>query len=181
VVADDDESIVRRCLGGESQAFEVILDRYQRPLFNVAYRMLGDAEEARDATQVAFVKAWRGLPTYRSEYKFFSWLYRILVNQALSQRRRRRPAEELDERLEAPGGTPEQQLEASERDHGVREAIGTLSDEHRQVIVLRHYLQKSYEEIAEMLGIPAKTVKSRLFTARRVLGSELRRRGVRSS
>jgi RNA polymerase sigma-70 factor (ECF subfamily) len=181
VTDEDDGVIVRRCLAGDRESFGAIVDRYQRPLFNVALRMLGDREEARDATQTAFVKAWRGLSTYRPEHKFFSWIYRILINQALTQRSRRRPAEALHEDLPTREASPEERLEQSERDETIREALATMSLEHRQVIVLRHFLQQSYEEMGEMLGIPAKTVKSRLFTARRVLGAELMRRGVRSS
>jgi RNA polymerase sigma-70 factor (ECF subfamily) len=155
-----------------------LLARYEKPLFNVALRMLRDREDARDATQTAFVRAWEHLGHYDRRHKFFSWIYRILFNEAINRLRRRR-TEPLDDHLVAGGRGPEEQAEQGEVEGLIQDALKQLSEEGRQVIVLRHWLDLSYEAMAEMIGIPEKTVKSRLFTARQKLGEILTQQGVR--
>jgi RNA polymerase sigma-70 factor, ECF subfamily len=170
----DDAAAVRRCLNGEPAAFETVVTRYQQVLFNVAFRMLGDYEDARDAAQNTFVKAYEKLATYDPERRFFSWIYRILLNECLNLRRR--PAIHLlGERTEdavAEHATPDV-VEAAERRRDVKQALLTLSPDYREVIVLRHFAALSYEEMSDAIGVPAKTVKSRLHTARQQLASEL--------
>lgn len=168
----DDHEAVTRCLGGETAAFEPIVERYQRVLFTVALRMLGDRDEANDATQNAFLNAYRKLDTFDPKRRFFSWIYRILVNECLNNRRDRRPHEPITPDL-ATVGSPADLLEADERRRRVQSAILALPIEYRQVIVLRHFTELSYEQIADALGVPAKTVKSRLHTARERLGQML--------
>jgi RNA polymerase sigma-70 factor (ECF subfamily) len=170
----DDAAAVRRCLNGEPAAFETVVTRYQQVLFNVAFRMLGDYEDARDAAQNTFVKAYGKLATYDPERRFFSWIYRILMNECLNLRRR--PAIHLlGERTEdavAEHAMPDV-VEAAERRRDVKQALLTLSPDYREVIVLRHFAALSYEEMSDAIGVPAKTVKSRLHTARQQLASEL--------
>ena len=166
------------CLEGDASAFEPIVERYQRVLYNVALRMLGDREDARDVTQVAFVKAWQNLASYDSSHRFFSWLYRIMVNESLNLIARRRREVPLAFELPSPERA-DQQAEADERTELLRRALLALPRESREVLVLRHFTELSYQEIAGTLGIPEKTVKSRLFTARQRLG-ELLGRGGRS-
>jgi len=161
----DDRAAVARCLAGDTAAFEVIVERYQRVFFTVAVRMLGNDDEARDATQDAFISAYRRLDTYDSNRPFFSWMYRILVNQCLNDRRDRRQHVELAPHMAAVD-SPADLAEAVERRRRIQQAILSLSPDYRQVIVLRHFAQLSYDEIAEVVGVPAKTVKSRLHTAR---------------
>lgn len=168
----NDHDLVARCLAGETAAFEPIVERYQRVLFTVALRMLGDRGEAADATQNAFVSAYRKLGTFDPKRRFFSWLYRILVNECLNDRRARRVHEPLSPQL-ATAGTPADLLEASERRRSVQAAVLSLPPDYREVIVLRHFTGLSYEEIADALGIPAKTVKSRLHTAKERLAPML--------
>lgn len=168
----DDHTAVARCLAGDTAAFEAIVERYQRVLFTVALRMLGDYDEASDATQKAFISAYRRLDTFDPARRFFSWIYRILVNECLNDRRDRRAHEPLSPEL-AVVDSPADQLEADERRRRVQAAIVALPVEYRQVIVLRHFTELSYEEIAEIVGVPAKTVKSRLFSARARLGKVL--------
>lgn len=167
----DDAAVVKRCLGGDHEAYEVIVLRYQRPLFNVALRMLGDAEDARDATQTAFLKAYQHLGTYDPSQRFFSWIYRILKNECLNVLRARRPTEPVSPG--AAGGTAADPVEVQERHRTIQAALLTLSVEYREVVVLRHFTELSYDEIASALGIPTKTVKSRLYTARQQLGEIL--------
>jgi RNA polymerase sigma-70 factor (ECF subfamily) len=176
----DDEALVQRCLSGDTEAFGELVSRYERPLFNVALRMLRDREEARDATQNAFVKAWQHLDQFDRSRRFFSWLYRIAVNESLNRATRRRKAEPLDENLVDGAGSPAEGAERSEQARLVERAVEQLSDTYREVIVLRHWLDLSYDEIAEALHVPAKTVKSRLFSARTRLGEILSTMGVQA-
>lgn len=164
----DDAALVRRCLAGDTAAFEGLVAAYQRLAFTVALRMLGDYEDARDATQNTFVKAFEKLESYEPKYRFFSWMYRILINECLNVRRGRHPSEGLnpEQRSEADTGDA---AEAAERRRDVRAALLALPIHYREVIVLRHFAQMSYEEMSVALGVPVKTVKSRLHTARQQL------------
>ena len=167
----DDAAVVARCLDGEHNAYEAIVSRYQKGLFNVALRMLGNYEDARDATQTAFIKAYEHLDTFDPEQRFFNWLYRILKNECLNVLRARRPSEPVS--LALPAGRNGDPLEARERHQAVQAALLALSADYREVVVLRHFTDLSYDEIAATLGIPSKTVKSRLYTARQQLGGML--------
>ena len=174
-----DRAAVRRCLDGDTAAFEELVRRYQRPLFNVAVRLLGRHEDAADATQNAFVKAYRHLDTFDATQRFFSWMYRILRNECLNAMRGQRTWEPLSDDL--PGRVaPSEDLEHAERQRAVQKAVTSLAYEHREVIALRHFAGLSYEEIAATLGIPAKTVKSRLYSARQRLAEILSAWKVRS-
>ena len=168
----DDEVLVRRCRQGDSAAFETIVGRYQRVLFTVAFRMLGDYDEAADATQNALVNAYRKLHTFDPERRFFSWIYRILINECLNQQRSKRPRAPITPEL-ATVGSPADLLEAAERRRRVQAAILALPVESRNVIILKHFTGLSYEEIGEALNIPAKTVKSRIHTAKERLAQML--------
>jgi RNA polymerase sigma-70 factor (ECF subfamily) len=164
----EDADLVARSLRGESAAFETLVTRYQRVLFSVAHRMLGDYDDACDATQAAFLNAYRKLGTFDPRFRFFSWLYRILLNECLNARRDRRPHEAVRPDMEGRG-SPLEALEAAERRRQVQQALLALPHDYREVLVLRHFAELGYDDIAETLGIPAKTVKSRLYTARQRL------------
>ena len=173
--ADHDNVWVARCLRGDASAFEPIVRRYQRVLFSVAHRMLGNYEDALDATQNAFVRAYEGLDQYDPNRRFFSWIYRIVVNECLNARRAQRPSEPLSDELEADAADgPLANVEAMERSASIEAALVRLSEDHRLVVVLRHFADLSYSEMSEALGVPEKTVKSRLFEARHRLGELLR-------
>jgi RNA polymerase sigma-70 factor (ECF subfamily) len=148
------------------------VNQYQRLAFKVSLRMLGDYEDARDATQNTFIKVFEKLSTYEPRYRFFSWMYRILLNECLNLRRARRPVEELGTDEPSRVGSIDS-VEAAERRRDVRAAILALPVHYREVIVLRHFAQMSYEEISESVGVPVKTVKSRLHTARQQLTRQL--------
>jgi RNA polymerase sigma-70 factor, ECF subfamily len=169
----DDLALVVRCRAGETAAFEALVERYQRVLFTVALRMLGDYDAANDAAQNAFVKAYRKLETFDPTRRFFSWIYRILVNECLNARRDALPHEPLAPDLAAVG-TPADLFESADRRKRVQEAILALPVEYREVIVLRHFAELSYEEIGETLRLPARTVKSRLHTGKTRLAAMLR-------
>ena len=179
MTAEDEEALVLRSLAGDQRAFGELVSAHQLVLFNVALRMVNDREDARDVTQTAFLKAWQKLDTYDRRNKFFSWIYRILLNEALNQLRQRRRLEPLDERAVSPERSPAERTEANEIGVIVQEGLMELGTDHRQVIILRHFHHLSHREIGDLLNLPEKTVKSRLYTGRQLLGGILRRRGVR--
>jgi len=168
---DEDVQCVARCLRGDTSAFEPLVLKHQRVLFSVALRLVGNYEDARDVTQNAFIRAFERLDTFDPARKFFSWIYRIAVNESLNLRRGRRVQEPLEPTLEAPA--QRDGVEAAELSERVREAIVALTPEQREVVVLKYFAEMSYEEISDALGLPEKTVKSRLFTARQQLGARL--------
>jgi RNA polymerase sigma-70 factor (ECF subfamily) len=168
----DDAALVDRCRAGDSAAFGMLAERHRRVLQSVAYRLLGDREDAKDATQTTFVKALEHLDGYDPSRRFFSWVYAILRNECLNMLRARREAGPIDGEL-ARGAGPLEAAEAAERHRHVQAALLALPVEQREVVVLRHFAGLSYEEIARAVGVPAKTVKSRLFTGRQRLGELL--------
>ena len=170
--SDGDDELIRRCLEGEPDAFEGLVAKYQKPLYHVAFRLLGNRPDATDATQNAFVSAYEHLDSFDSGRRFFSWIFRILKNECLNFLRARRPSEPVDPDL-AARGRPDDALDTAERERAVQAALLKLSSDYRDVVVLRHFAELSYDDIAATLGIPVKTVKSRLYSARQHLGELL--------
>jgi RNA polymerase sigma-70 factor (ECF subfamily) len=168
----EDADLVRRCLAGDTEAFSTIVERYQRVLFTVALRFLGEREAAADAAQNAFVRAYERLDTFDPARRFFSWMYRIIINECLNAKRGARPSEPVPETLTA-GADPFELFEAAERRRRVQGAILALPTEYREVIVLRHFAGLSYDETADALGVASSVVKSRLYTARQRLSQML--------
>jgi RNA polymerase sigma-70 factor (ECF subfamily) len=169
--ADDDldRALVRKYLGGERMAGDELVDRYHRSVFNVALRMLGNVQDAEDVTQTVFGNAFAALDSYDPKYRFFSWIYRMTVNESLNTLKRRRNVVSLDGSIDVPA-EPNSAVEAEER---VGRALLELKPDDRAVVVLRHFVSFSYDEISDVLGVPVKTVKSRLFTARERLRQAL--------
>ena len=169
---EQDRALVRGYLEGEREAAGGLIDRYQKPLYNLALRMLHDAQDAEDVTQTVFLNALLKLRSYDPRYRFFSWVYRMTVNESLNVLKRRKRTVALDEApaLPAAGAGADQVAEAEDR---VGKALLELTPDDRAVVVLQHFLSFSYDEIAEILEIPVKTVKSRLFTARERLRARL--------
>lgn len=165
---DLDRALVRRYLDGELAAGDELANRHLRRMFNVALRMLGNVQDAEDVTQTAFANAFRALGTYDPKYRFFSWIYRMTVNASLNSLKRRRDVLSLDGRFDTPVAEAMTDS-AAEAEDRVGRALLELKPGDRAVVVLRHLEALSYEEIADALGVPVKTVKSRLFTARQRL------------
>lgn len=172
-----DRALVARAVGGDLDAFGELVKRYQRPVFNIVYRMIGSYDEAGDLSQQVFLKAFQHLSTYDGERKFFSWIYRIAMNEAINHINGRRQFDPLNPDTAVTGESVLERLETVERDCDVHEAVLGLSESHRAVVVLRHFAQLSYRETAELLEIPEKTVKSRLFEARQILRQRLMAKG----
>jgi RNA polymerase sigma-70 factor (ECF subfamily) len=173
-----DEECVRQCRSGDRKAYDALVERYQRTIYNVAVRMVRDRDDAADVTQSVFVKAYEGLEKFDDRFKFFSWLYRIAVNESLNllnQRKRFDGLEGVD-----IAETPEEGMddESLERESGVQSGLMMLKTDQRAIIVLKHMQGLSYEEIGQILDLPLKKVKSRLFSARQALREILKKKGV---
>lgn len=183
-----DLAAVRRCLAGERDAFGELVARWQDRIHAAVYRMTGDADDARDLAQETFLRAWSSLRSFEGGASFGTWLYSIALNQVRSEMRKRSalkrgapvsldaaPGGGDDDRgidPPAPGRSPEQAMSSKDDVRLLRAAVASLDDDSREVIVLREFQDLSYEEIAEVAGVPVGTVRSRLFRAR----EELRRR-----
>ena len=175
---DDDATLVRRCRDGDRGAFGRLVERYQKPVYNAALRLVRDPEEARDVAQTAFLKVFEHLGDYDPRFKFYSWLYRIAVNESLDALggRRSRGESEDDKVDESPG--PEQQLEGEQMSRAIEEALMHIKPDLRALVMLRHFLHLSYHDMGDILQLPEKTVKSRLYSARQLLRDALRRCGA---
>jgi RNA polymerase sigma-70 factor (ECF subfamily) len=165
-----DRALVRRFLDGERAAGDELVNRFHRSLFNVALRMLGNVQDAEDVTQTTFGNAFAALESYDPKYRFFSWIYRMTVNESLNTLKRRREVVSLDATFDVPAADGPPESDAEER---VGRALLELKPDDRAVVVLRHFVSFSYEEISDVLDVPVKTVKSRLFTARERLRESL--------
>lgn len=174
----DDQWLVKQCLSGNTRAFEALVDRYEVPIFNVVLKMVRNADDAADLTQTAFVKAYEKLHTYNPRYKFFSWFYRIAVNESLNFLNQRKSHDHLDDGLPSAEKNPVEALDQQERDEAIQDALMVLKPDLRIVIVLRHFQDLTYREISQILEVPEKKVKSRLFAARGQLRRILTRKGL---
>lgn len=159
---EQDRALVRGYLDGQTDAASSLVDRYQKRLFNVALRMTNNTQDAEDVTQTVFLNAFLKMSSYDPQFRFFSWIYRMAVNESLNVLRRRKQMVTLED-FPALGGDTDQAVEAQDQ---VGKALMGLKPDDRAVLVLKHFVFFSYEEIADVLEVPVKTVKSRLFTAR---------------
>jgi RNA polymerase sigma-70 factor (ECF subfamily) len=175
---EDDPNLVLRARAGDRDAFERLVIRYQKPVFNIALRMLRNRQDALDVAQTTFLKAFEHLGDFDPAFRFYSWVYRIAINEALNALALRRPRGELDANTADEGPGPERSAEGDQALQAIEDALMGISPELRSVTVLRHITQLSYEDIAAALGLPEKTVKSRLHTARERLRERLRRCGA---
>jgi len=176
VYEDPDPKLIERCRQGDRAAFADLVALYQRPVFNAAFWILHRVEDASDVTQAVFLRVWERFDEYDAQYRFFSWIYRIAVNEALNLRRRTEREDELDEDFDLPDGgigNPESRLIEAQLEQRVQRALQRMTGSDRAVLMLRHYSECSYEEIGQILELDEKTVKSRLFEARRRLQSQL--------
>jgi RNA polymerase sigma factor (sigma-70 family) len=170
-----DEQVVDRVRGGEPRLFAELVARHQDAVHATALRLLGDASDAEDTAQEAFLKAFRGLEGFRGDAKFSTWLYRITVNLCADHARRRRRPDRRTHSIDVAGELPDGRMDteggllASEERRAVERAVLGLEERYRSIVVLHYYQKLSYEEIATVLGMPLKTVETRLYRARRML------------
>ena len=176
VVNDDDRRLIAECVGGRRDAFGDLVTRYQARLYNAALRLVDSPEDAADVVQDAFLNAYQALQTFKGDSEFFTWLYRIAFNTSVSLRRKKRPTVSLeagggDGRGIDPGDPSESTrpgatLERTEEEALLHAALARLSGEHREVLLMKDIEGMKYEEIAEVVGVPVGTVRSRLHRAR---------------
>ncbi len=179
---NDDTQLIAEALAGKPAAFGQLVLKYQDRLYNTVVHVVHSAEDARDVVQEAFVQAFVKLETFHGTSAFYTWLYRIAFNVAISRsRKKKRPTVSVERDRETTGqepvdrrAGPSEQAEQEERCRQVREAIATLSDEHRAVVILREIDGCCYETIAEILELPVGTVRSRLHRARLQLRDQLK-------
>ena len=179
MTARNDADLVAECIGGSNPAFETLMRKYYRPVYNVALRMLKEPTDAEDIAQTVFIKAYEKLDTYNPRHQFFSWIYRIAINESINASKKTKRLDEYESGVSA--ALKETQVENVGQDElaeALDGAITLLTVDYRMVIVLRHYHDFTYEEMGEILDIPEKTVKSRLFTARQRLKEILEKQGV---
>ena len=186
-MAAEETQLIRLARAGDRDAFAQLLERYEKPVYHQALRMVGHAEDAADLTQEVFLKVWQALPGFQGDSAFSTWLYRLTSNACidfLRREKRRRGTLSLDDQeldlsaqLSDPAPAPQQALEQRELQRALEAGLAQLSDEHRQVLVLRELNGLSYEEIAQALGLSPGTVKSRIARARLSLAKFLRKSG----
>jgi RNA polymerase sigma-70 factor (ECF subfamily) len=178
VTETPESALIERCRRGDRQALAGLLERYQAPVFNAALRIVGNPDDASDVTQSAFLKAFENLDRYDPAYRFFSWIYRIAINESINHNKRSFRTTSLQDREIPDHRGPQNVVESGDLSREVQAGLMQLDDIYRVVVVLRHYSEFSYREIGEVLDIPEKTVKSRLFTARQQMRDILAARGV---
>lgn len=186
-----DGELVQTAIAGREASFEELVRRYQRPIAAYVYRMVGDYDAALDLTQEVFIKVYNSLSRYRSEFKFSTWIYKIAHNAAIDHLRRYAVREQTlvsglegerrEVSIESRRLTPEQESEREERRSEIESVVHALPAAYRELIVLRHSHDLSYDEIAEVTGLPLGTVKNRLFRAREAMRDLLLRRGITSA
>ncbi len=183
-----DRDLVASAAQGLEGGFEELVRRYQRPISGYVYRMVGDYEAALDLTQEIFIKVYGSLARYRPEFKFSTWIYKIAHNAAVDHLRRHSTreqslvnqvdGEQYDLPIESGRLSPEQESERAERRLEIEAVVQQLPSAYRELIILRHSHDLSYDEIAEVMSLPLGTVKNRLFRAREVMRQQFVQRGI---
>ncbi|HKS10456.1 MAG TPA: sigma-70 family RNA polymerase sigma factor [Pyrinomonadaceae bacterium] len=183
-----DRELVAIAVEGFDGSFEELVRRYQRPISAYVYRMVGNYESALDLTQEIFIKVYNSLNRYRAEFKFSTWIYKIAHNAAVDHLRRTATREQplvvgpegdsFDLPLESARLSPEQESERKERRGEIEAVVRALPANYRELIILRHSQDLSYEEIVEVTGLPLGTVKNRLFRAREMMRQQFVDKGI---
>jgi len=183
-----DRELVASAARGLEGGFEELVRRYQRPISAYVYRMVGDYEAALDLTQEIFIKIYGSLSRYRPEFKFSTWIYKIAHNAAVDHLRRSAGRERslvngsesdsYDLPIESEGLSPEQESEREERRIEIETVVRSLPTPYRELVVLRHSQDLTYEEIVDVTGLPLGTVKNRLFRAREMMREEFLNKGI---
>jgi RNA polymerase sigma-70 factor, ECF subfamily len=190
-VASTDEELVARTVAGDADSFNQLILRWERPIYALAYRVIGRDEDARDVCQEAFLRAFRGLPGFKGQAKFSSWLYRITLNLCRDwiRRQRRTPVVSMPEGMDivelagaqGPMESIEDLVARNQLSQTVGEAMRYLPEEQRTAIILKEYHGLTFQEIADLQGCPLSTVKTRLYQGLSVLRRQLDARGMAGS
>ncbi len=180
-MAQDESSIIKECLDGDTDRYAVLVDRYKSMVYNIAYRMLGDADAANDMAQESFISAYTALKDFKRGSKFSSWLYRIVVNKCRDYLRSGRETvhvEEIAEIRASSAITPEQAVSSRQTGDIIQKALSALPAEYREVIILKHIEELDYREIAEILDVRMNALKVRAHRGREMLKKLLAGMGV---
>lgn len=180
MLAKRDEHLVRMCLLGDQQAFAELVDRYQKSIFNLALRMTNRRADAEDVTQTTFIKAYENLVSFKPYHHFFSWLYRIGINEAINCLRNRNRFVPLPDQSALQVSQSEKTSVDTETSELVQEALMHLNRQYRLLLVLRHLHELHCEDIAYMLNTSVHLVKVRLVTARHLLKNILIKMGIKN-
>lgn len=178
---EQETKIVLTCQKGDRKALESLVTQLEKPVYNAAYRMLGDADEAADVTQTTFLKVFENINRFDPSRRLFSWVYRIALNESIDQLKRRSRTQPLEGSARSEGDTPQDSAQASQLRDEVQATLMELNEDQRAVITLRYFSDFSYADIAAILRVPQRTVKSRLYEARRQMRDRLHRHGVFSA
>jgi RNA polymerase sigma-70 factor, ECF subfamily len=182
-----DSELIAKAISGREESFEELVRRYQRPITSYVYRMLGNYDASLDVTQEIFIKVYNSMTRYSSEYKFSTWLYKIAHNAAIDYMRRNAVSQQSLEaenkdgsfqlQIESKRPSPEEERERSEWRSEIESVVKCLPTGYRELILLRHAQDLSYDEIAEITNLPLGTVKNRLFRAREMMREMFIERG----
>lgn len=166
---EDDKDLVKKSLQGSRKSFEEIVNRYHKTVYRLAFRILHDNDNAEEITQIVFVKAYENLGSYNPKFKFFSWLYRIAINETLNFSKKQSYLENLKDGYASEEENPDEIYGRNELGEKIENALMEIDLLYRVPLVLKHFMDYSYKEVSDLLAIPEKTVKSRLFTGRQLL------------
>jgi RNA polymerase sigma-70 factor, ECF subfamily len=165
----EDIDLVKECLEGNKHSFEELVEKYYKVIYKLAFRIMRNSDDAEEITQIVFIKAYENLSSYNSKFKFFSWLYRITINESLNLSKKQKYTEELREGIKSNENNPDEMYSRIEMGEKIQDALMEVDMLYRLPVVLKHFLNYSYKELSDLLDIPEKTVKSRLFTGRQLL------------
>ncbi|WP_128895263.1 RNA polymerase sigma factor SigW [Longirhabdus pacifica] len=180
-----ESQLAKKAKGGDRSAFNELVQRYSSKIYNLAYRMLGNVQESEDVVQETFLRVYKNLASYNPTHKFSTWIYRIGTNLCIDRLRKRKPIYSLDMEREDGEGvdgyaviasdekTPEMELILSETQLSIREAIQSLPDKYKSVVILKYFQDLSLQEISEILDMPVTTVKTRIHRGREYLRRKL--------
>ncbi len=172
---EEDNRLIAETLNGKTESFGMLVKKYQNKMYNLAWQITHDSDISKDITQDTFIKAYRNLRKFDNNKKFFSWIYRITLNESLNNKKHSTVTEKLNEETGMGIYSPFEDVEKRETAGKIKEAINKLDDKYKSLILLKHYQELSYDEIAEILNIPPAKVKSRLYIARDILRVSLER------
>lgn len=177
----DETTIIRKCLNGNSDVYSILVDRYKTMIYNMAYRMVGDEDTAKDLAQESFIAAYNGLSQFRFSSKFSSWLYRIALNRCcdhLKMVKETVSTDEISDKMPASGSSPERAAVVEQSKYILQRALDSLPVEYRQVLILKHIEGLDYQEIAEITGTSIAALKVRAHRGREMLKKILEAAGV---
>lgn len=170
---EEDKYIVEKIIKGNTSLYRQLVEKYQAPVYRVVLKIVENDEDAREITQDVFVKTYESLTQYKEQYKFFSWLYRIAINNALMFVKQKNKYTSIDKIMNQIADDTENKTSIEIRDKFINLSVRKLPEKYKTVVLLKYYANLSYIEIAETIGITEKKVKSRLFDARKLLKDHL--------